>query len=100
MPSLVAETLQEYGSTTREALATYLPKGYPSRYLYELLADYPQRAGKMMRPSICIATARAFGASPSDAVRSAVGIELLHNAMLIHDDIQDDDRIQIIFGYK
>ena len=94
MPSLVAETLQEYGSTTREALATYLPKGYPSRYLYELLADYPQRAGKMMRPSICIATARAFGASPSDAVRSAVGIELLHNAMLIHDDIQDDSELR------
>ena len=43
----------------------------------------------MMRPSICIATARAFGASASDAIRSAVAIELLHNAMLVHDDIQD-----------
>lgn len=89
MSSLVADTLEEYGSTTREAIAGYLPSGYPARHLYEPLADYPKRAGKMMRPSICIATARAFGASEADAVRSAAAIELLHNAMLVHDDIQD-----------
>ena len=89
MPSLVADILEEYGSTTRDALTGYLPSGYPTRYLYDMLADYPRRAGKMMRPSICIATARAFGASQADAVRSAVAIELLHNAMLVHDDIQD-----------
>jgi len=94
MSPLVADMLEEYGSTTREALARYLPSGYPTRYLYELLADYPRRGGKMMRPSICIATARAFGASPSEAVRSAVAIELLHNAMLIHDDIQDSSAMR------
>jgi len=93
-PSLVAETLKEYGSATRDALATYLPKGYPSEYLYEPLADYPLRAGKMMRPSICIATARAFGSSRSNAINSAVAIELLHNAMLVHDDIQDDSELR------
>jgi geranylgeranyl diphosphate synthase type II len=94
MSSLVADTLEEYGSMTRDALLRYLPSGYPTRYLYELLADYPQRAGKMMRPSICIATARAFGSSPTDAVRSAVAIELLHNAMLVHDDIQDGSALR------
>ena len=89
MSTLVADTLREYGSVTREAMAGYLPSGYPAQHLYEPLADYPRRAGKMMRPSICIATARAFGASQADAVRSAAAIELLHNAMLVHDDIQD-----------
>src|SRR5579872_2018164 len=74
MASLVADTLEEYGSITREAMAGYFPNGYPARHLYEPLADYPQRAGKMMRPSICIATARAFGASKADAVRSAAAI--------------------------
>jgi geranylgeranyl diphosphate synthase type II len=43
----------------------------------------------MMRSSLCIATARAFGASVDDALQSAVAIELLHNALLVHDDIQD-----------
>jgi geranylgeranyl diphosphate synthase, type II len=94
MSALVAETLEEYGSTTREAMAGYLPSGHPARHLYEPLADYPRRAGKMMRPSICIATARAFGASQTDAVRSAAAIELLHNAMLVHDDIQDGSEMR------
>lgn len=48
----------------------------------------------MMRPAICIASARAFGATTNDAILSAVSIELFHNALLIHDDIEDesDDR--------
>jgi geranylgeranyl diphosphate synthase, type II len=94
MSSLVADTLEEYGSTTRKVMANYFPSGYPARHLYEPLADYPQRAGKMMRPSICIATARAFGANKADAVRSAAAIELLHNAMLVHDDIQDGSEMR------
>lgn len=48
----------------------------------------------MMRPSICISTARVFGAGSADAVRSAAAIELLHNAMLIHDDIQDGSALR------
>jgi geranylgeranyl diphosphate synthase, type II len=88
-PTLVSATLQEYGGRTRAALRDYLPSREPRRHLYDLLADYPQRAGKMMRPSICIATARAFGARIEEALGTAVAIELLHNALLIHDDIED-----------
>ncbi len=88
-PSVVPQLLREYGRHTRAALNDYLPKGCPQPYLYDLLADYPARGGKMMRSTLCIATARAFGARLEDALPSAVAIELLHNAMLIHDDIQD-----------
>jgi geranylgeranyl diphosphate synthase type II len=88
-PDLVPATLREYGELTRAALREYLPAGEPRRYLYDLLGDYPGRAGKMMRPSLCIATACAHGARPADALRTAVAIELLHNALLIHDDIED-----------
>jgi geranylgeranyl diphosphate synthase type II len=91
-PPLVSETLQEYGQLTRAALGDYLPAGEPRRHLYDLVADYPRRTGKMMRPSICIASARAFGARLGDALRTAVAIELLHNALLIHDDIEDDSK--------
>jgi geranylgeranyl diphosphate synthase type II len=89
-PNLVPELLAEYGAVTRLALRGCLPQGEPNRYLYDLLADYPERGGKMMRPCICIATAKAFGARLEDSVQSAVAIELLHNALLIHDDIQDE----------
>jgi geranylgeranyl diphosphate synthase type II len=88
-PSLVPAVLREYGSLTREALSRYLPSHEPRRHLYDLVADYPKRGGKMMRPSLCIATTRAFGGRLEDALGCAVSLELLHNALLIHDDIED-----------
>jgi geranylgeranyl diphosphate synthase type II len=89
-PELVPEVLDEYGEIVSAAIRDCLPTGSPNRYLYDLLGEYPQRGGKMMRPSICIATAKAFGAELEQSVQSAVAIELLHNALLIHDDIQDE----------
>lgn len=86
---LVPVMLREYGALTRSALAKYLPSKEPRKYLYDLLSDYPQRGGKMMRPSICVAAARLFDAPLEDAMDTAVAIELLHNALLIHDDIED-----------
>ena len=88
--TLIPEMLKEYGAITQAELVKYLPDREPKRYLYDILADYPQRSGKMMRPSLCIATARAFGASLEDALATAVSIELFHNALLIHDDIEDE----------
>jgi geranylgeranyl diphosphate synthase type II len=87
--ALVDDRLAAYGERTRAALRDYLPEGSPGDYLYDLVADYPSRGGKMMRPSLCLATARALGAGEDEAIASAVAIELLHNAILIHDDIED-----------
>jgi geranylgeranyl diphosphate synthase type II len=81
--------LHEYGHFTRAALQDYLVDREPRRYLYDLVTDYPRRGGKMMRPSLCIAAARLYGAPIEHALRTAVAIELLHNALLIHDDIED-----------
>jgi geranylgeranyl diphosphate synthase type II len=92
--ALVHSVLAEYGTLTRQALHRYLPTVEPRRYLYDLVSDYPGRGGKMMRPSLCIATARAFGARAEDAVRAAVSIELFHNALLVHDDIQDESELR------
>jgi geranylgeranyl diphosphate synthase type II len=87
---IVEATLAEYGALTGGALRAHLADaGEPRRYLSDLVADYPLRAGKMMRPSLCIANARIFGAEPESALPTALAIELLHNALLIHDDIED-----------
>jgi geranylgeranyl diphosphate synthase, type II len=87
--ALVTEVLAEYGELTRRHLHAYLPQEEPRSYLYSLLADYPARGGKMLRSSLCIAMARATGAATEDAIASAVSIELMHNALLVHDDIED-----------
>jgi geranylgeranyl diphosphate synthase type II len=87
---LVREVLAEYGELTRRRVEAYLEPGEPKSYLYELLADYPRRKGKMLRSGLCIAMARATGAPVEDALACAASIELMHNALLIHDDIEDD----------
>src|SRR4030095_833294 len=86
----VAEVLDDYGNRVRVAMAEYLKPREPRRYLYNLVADYPRRGGRMLRPSLCLATARAFGADQDDALHTAVAIELLHNAFLVHDDVEDE----------
>lgn len=87
---VVPEVLKDYGAATRALLLQYLPEKEPRRYLYNLVGDYPRRGGRALRPSLCIATARAFGGRMEDALEAAVSIELLHNALLIHDDIEDE----------
>src|SRR5215813_103045 len=88
--NLVPAMLKEYGDVTRVALCDYLGPRNPQRHLYNLVADYPRRGGRMLRPSLCIATARAFGAGVEEAVRTAVSLELFHNAFLVHDDVEDE----------
>lgn len=87
---LVSEMLAEYGARTRAAFRSWLPSREPRTYLYDLLADYPDRGGRMLRPSLCIAAARVFGSTMEDVLPAAVSIELLHNALLIHDDVEDE----------
>jgi geranylgeranyl diphosphate synthase type II len=86
---LVPSMLKEYGDLTRVALCEYLRPREPRRHLYNIVADYPRRGGRMLRPTLCIATARALGASLDEAVRSATALELFHNAFLVHDDVED-----------
>src|SRR5215475_5896682 len=57
--------------------------------LYELLADYPFREGKGLRPAICLASCRAVGGRTEQALLSATALELFHNAFLVHDDVED-----------
>jgi geranylgeranyl diphosphate synthase type II len=91
---LVPNVLREYGDATRVALCEYLQPREPVRHLYGPLADYPRRGGRMLRASLCLATARAFGASLDQALRSAVALELMHNAFLVHDDIEDESELR------
>ena len=86
----VAEVLDEYGAQVRVAMAEYLKPREPRRYLYNMVSDYPRRGGRMLRPTLCLAAARALGAEADAAVRTAVAIELLHNAFLVHDDVEDE----------
>ena len=85
----MSRTMQACALATKVELERYLDASPSAPYLDDLLTDYPSRGGKMLRPSICIATARVFGGDIAPAARCAAAIEILHNGLLIHDDIQD-----------
>jgi geranylgeranyl diphosphate synthase type II len=87
---LVKAVLAEYGPLVRARMLEYLDQWKDDPYLGEICRDYPTRGGRMLRPSLCIATARIFGAKVEDALDTAVSLELMHNAFLVHDDIEDD----------
>ena len=62
------------------------------REYYNELMDYFLVGGKRLRPLVCIATYNAFSSERDDKiVFPSVGVEFLHNASLIHDDIIDKD---------
>ncbi len=86
---LVEDTLEYYKKLTLETLQPYFRPKEPRKYLYDLVPVYPNRGGKGLRPALCIATCRAFGGSTYSALRSAAALELLHNAFLVHDDLED-----------
>jgi geranylgeranyl diphosphate synthase, type II len=81
--------LTEYGGIVRTTLLDRLPDGEPRAHLYAPMRDFVGRSGKGLRPALLIAACRAFGGRLEDALTSACALELLHNAFLIHDDIQD-----------
>lgn len=58
--------------------------------LKQALAHIRQRRGKMMRPLLVLLVAREFGTVCEKTLRSAVTLELLHTASLVHDDVVDN----------
>jgi geranylgeranyl diphosphate synthase type II len=86
--------LSQYRDATLSALLSAVPEREPQRHLYAPLTSYLSRTGKGIRPALCIATCRAFGGDASDARASATAIEMLHNAFLVHDDVEDESELR------
>lgn len=58
--------------------------------LSQALDHIRQRAGKRMRPMLILLMAKNFGKITSVTQHAAVGLELLHTASLVHDDVVDE----------
>src|SRR4051794_37778388 len=88
---LVARVLAESRTAVLGVLDRVFDERRSTGYgpLYELLADYPYREGKGLRPAICLAACRAVGGRTEQVLQSAAALELFHNAFLVHDDVED-----------
>jgi geranylgeranyl diphosphate synthase type II len=82
----------------RTAEATELGPSYMR--LWQSIENLVLAGGKRLRPYMLLATYQAYNPSGSlnDVLPAAVAHELIHSAMLIHDDIIDRDSIR--YGVK
>ena len=58
------------------------------------LEDVVLAGGKRVRPAVTLLVCEALGGEPEDAVEFAAGIELVHNASLVIDDIIDRSEVR------
>ena len=58
--------------------------------LQQALDHIKQRSGKRMRPMLILLCAKAVGEVSDVTLHAAVGLELLHTASLVHDDVVDE----------
>lgn len=49
-----------------------------------------RKLGKMMRPTLVLLCAREAGAITDEVLHAAAGLEMLHTASLVHDDVVDE----------
>jgi geranylgeranyl pyrophosphate synthase/uncharacterized protein with NAD-binding domain and iron-sulfur cluster len=88
-PGGFLERLTWYREMLADELTSAVPATEPQKHMYGLARDFMSRSGKGLRPALCLATTRAHGGRVQDALLAAAGLEMLHNAFLVHDDIED-----------
>lgn len=77
-----------------EALMLELCSGSRLDRLGTALWEHVGSGGKRLRARLAIAAGTSLGANPEDLVPWAAACELLHNATLVHDDLQDRDTVR------
>lgn len=90
---LFQEEVQYFNRNLSEAIERKL-QGCHNELLCDALSYIKDTGGKRLRPIICFLSAEAVGGSREDAISTAIAIELLHNASLVHDDIIDNNNIR------
>lgn len=80
----IESELSDFNKLFNEALS------HTDGLLSQALAYIRQRTGKRMRPMLILLMARNYGNVSAVTQNAAVGLELLHTASLVHDDVVDE----------
>ena len=80
----VEAELEKFDSMFKESL------DHADGKLRQVLNYMLQRTGKRMRPILSLLIAKNFGTVCNATYRAAIGLELLHTASLVHDDVVDE----------
>ena len=80
----IASDLSDFIALFEQALS------HEDGMLGSALSHIRQRGGKRMRPILMLLMAKTYGDVSQVTQHSAVGLELLHTASLVHDDVVDE----------
>lgn len=86
--SLVKEPIKAELCAFNELFSSSLE--HTNGLLSDALSHIKKRTGKQMRPLLIMLLAKELGDVNSTTLKAAVGLELLHTASLIHDDVIDE----------
>ena len=60
----------------------------------KIVAEYPERKGKYIRPALVLLTASAMGFPEKKAIKTATAMQVSEDWILNHDDIEDDSLVR------
>jgi octaprenyl-diphosphate synthase len=86
--SLIKQPIEREFSEFTDLFSQSLTHG--DRLLSEVLTHIRQRGGKRMRPILTLLIAKNYGVVSQVTQNAAIGLELLHTASLVHDDVVDE----------
>ena len=95
-----ADDYSDLGLKLAEAAARIVPvlqDAFPPElgdFLSAPFWHHMQTGGKRVRPALCLLSCEALGGDSSKALNFAAAIEVLHNMLLVHDDIEDGDTVR------
>lgn len=84
----VAEELKKFNSYYKDSVFCNNPR------IQEIIDYIMKSDGKKIRPILLLLAARAFGEINETTYQTAITVELLHTASLIHDDVVDESKIR------
>ena len=84
----IAAELERYKALFRAALHS------DNELLSAALNHLTRKLGKMMRPTLVILCAREGGRVTDEVLHAAAGLEMLHTASLVHDDVVDESMMR------
>ena len=91
LEALSAAHLEGLLALIREVVGEAVP---PDSTLVGMLSYHMGTGGKRLRALLPLAVADALEAQPAQLVPFGAACELLHNATLVHDDLQDGDEMR------
>ena len=77
-----------------EQIMMQLAHGERSEHTGDMVTEHLQTGGKRLRARLALAATRALQGPEDTAIYWASAVEMLHNATLVHDDIQDGDEVR------